>query len=156
MQNLCPCGSNKSYENCCKQYISGNKKPKTAEILMRSRYSAYVFQEIDYIINTTNPNNRNDYSYEDIENWSKSSKWKKLIILNTEKGTESDITGIVEFQAFYEINGISQIHHEKSVFDKIDNVWYYTTQLPVSPIKINRNSPCPCGSGKKYKKCCGK
>ncbi|MBZ4683402.1 MAG: motif domain protein [Fusobacteriales bacterium] len=156
MQNLCPCGSNKSYENCCKQYISGNKKPKTAELLMRSRYSAYVFQEIDYIINTTNPNNRNDYSYEDIENWSKSSKWKKLIILNTEKGTESDITGIVEFQAFYEINGISQIHHEKSVFDKIDNVWYYTTQLPVSPIKINRNSPCPCGSGKKYKKCCGK
>ncbi|MDN5303195.1 MAG: motif domain protein [Fusobacteriaceae bacterium] len=156
MQNLCPCGSNKSYENCCKQYISGNKKPKTAELLMRSRYSAYVFQEIDYIINTTNPNNRNDYSYKDIENWSKSSKWKKLIILNTEKGTESDITGIVEFQAFYEINGISQIHHEKSVFDKIDNVWYYTTQLPVSPIKINRNSPCPCGSGKKYKKCCGK
>ena len=22
--------------------------------------------------------------------------------------------------------------------------------------KIDRNAPCPCGSGKKYKKCCGK
>jgi len=22
--------------------------------------------------------------------------------------------------------------------------------------KIGRNDPCPCGSGKKYKKCCGK
>ena len=22
--------------------------------------------------------------------------------------------------------------------------------------KIKRNEPCPCGSGKKYKKCCGK
>jgi len=22
--------------------------------------------------------------------------------------------------------------------------------------KINRNDPCPCGSGKKYKKCCGR
>jgi SEC-C motif/HEPN domain len=24
-----------------------------------------------------------------------------------------------------------------------------------SPIKVGRNDPCPCGSGKKYKKCCG-
>jgi uncharacterized protein YecA (UPF0149 family) len=28
--------------------------------------------------------------------------------------------------------------------------------LPVQqPAKIGRNDPCPCGSGKKYKKCCG-
>lgn len=26
---------------------------------------------------------------------------------------------------------------------------------PVSVVKIGRNDPCPCGSGKKYKKCCG-
>jgi hypothetical protein len=25
-----------------------------------------------------------------------------------------------------------------------------------APVKIGRNDPCPCGSGKKYKKCCGK
>ncbi len=27
---------------------------------------------------------------------------------------------------------------------------------PVTVNKIGRNEPCPCGSGKKYKKCCGK
>ncbi|RYZ84342.1 MAG: DUF1186 domain-containing protein, partial [Proteobacteria bacterium] len=27
--------------------------------------------------------------------------------------------------------------------------------LPIrNPVKIGRNDPCPCGSGKKYKKCC--
>ena len=26
----------------------------------------------------------------------------------------------------------------------------------VKPPKIGRNDPCPCGSGKKYKKCCGR
>ena len=26
---------------------------------------------------------------------------------------------------------------------------------PARPIKIGRNDPCPCGSGKKFKKCCG-
>ena len=28
-------------------------------------------------------------------------------------------------------------------------------QIPASSKKIGRNEPCPCGSGKKYKKCCG-
>jgi len=28
-------------------------------------------------------------------------------------------------------------------------------QVPVKSQKIGRNAPCPCGSGKKYKKCCG-
>lgn len=27
--------------------------------------------------------------------------------------------------------------------------------LPAQSEKIERNAPCPCGSGKKYKKCCG-
>ena len=25
----------------------------------------------------------------------------------------------------------------------------------MSIVKVSRNEPCPCGSGKKYKKCCG-
>jgi len=27
---------------------------------------------------------------------------------------------------------------------------------PAKKVKVGRNDPCPCGSGKKYKKCCGK
>ncbi|PIP38932.1 MAG: hypothetical protein COX19_09930 [Desulfobacterales bacterium CG23_combo_of_CG06-09_8_20_14_all_51_8] len=30
-----------------------------------------------------------------------------------------------------------------------------TTETRVVESKIGRNEPCPCGSGKKYKKCCG-
>jgi hypothetical protein len=33
----------------------------------------------------------------------------------------------------------------------------YTPPKPyIAPPKLGRNDPCPCGSGKKYKKCCGK
>jgi len=28
--------------------------------------------------------------------------------------------------------------------------------IPAKSLKVGRNQPCPCGSGKKYKKCCGK
>ncbi len=27
-------------------------------------------------------------------------------------------------------------------------------QTPIRVMKVGRNDPCPCGSGKKYKKCC--
>ena len=30
-----------------------------------------------------------------------------------------------------------------------------TPTMPVTRQKVGRNEPCPCGSGKKYKKCCG-
>jgi hypothetical protein len=33
---------------------------------------------------------------------------------------------------------------------------YNSTKTVVKGEKIGRNDPCPCGSGKKYKKCCGK
>ena len=31
-----------------------------------------------------------------------------------------------------------------------------STKPARTPTKVGRNDPCPCGSGKKYKKCCGK
>ena len=31
-----------------------------------------------------------------------------------------------------------------------------TRQIKLETPKVGRNDPCPCGSGKKYKKCCGK
>jgi uncharacterized protein YchJ len=30
-----------------------------------------------------------------------------------------------------------------------------TSPVPITRQKVGRNEPCPCGSGKKYKKCCG-
>jgi SEC-C motif-containing protein len=48
----CPCGSGKSYGECCRPVISGEKKAPTAESLMRARYSAYVKHEIDFIIDS--------------------------------------------------------------------------------------------------------
>ena len=95
------------------------------------------------------------------EKWSKESEWMGLEIVNTDKGTETDDEGIVEFKATYREKGKTVVHHEKSYFVKKDGTWYYQKWLPlqrtiVNDSKVGRNDPCPCGSGKKYKKCCGK
>ena len=80
---------------------------------------------------------------------------------STTKGGEDDKDGIVEFKATYIENGKTIVHHERSYFVKKNGVWFYQKWLPITSTRINenkvgRNDPCPCGSGKKYKKCCGK
>jgi SEC-C motif-containing protein len=68
----------------------------------------------------------------------------------------------VEFEASYERDGLRDIHHERAQFKKVDGQWLYDegdivpkTIVRATP-KVGRNDPCPCGSGKKYKHCCGK
>lgn len=158
---ICNCGSRLNYSDCCEKYINGSAKPETAEALMRSRYTAYTIHDIDYIMNTHDPDNRDKVSRAVLKDWSESSKWISLEILDTEKGLKDDEEGFVEFKAKYEVDGLIHTHHEKSLFLKKDGLWYYSDDEPISKTikndkKVGRNDPCTCGSGEKSKKCCGK
>ncbi len=163
-KDLCPCGSGKTYAECCEGIIKGSVKAPTAEALMRARYSAYEKQEIDFIINSCEEGEKiAEIDRKATEEWSKTSKWHGLKILRTEKGTENDDEGIVEFEATYtDRKGLRDVHHELGYFKKIDGNWMYSVGQvkPMTVIregaKVGRNDPCPCGSGKKYKKCCGR
>jgi SEC-C motif-containing protein len=160
MEN-CPCGSGRVYDDCCGQYITGKAKPATAEALMRSRYSAYEKKAIDYIVETCLRDEEHGIDIEGTRRWSENSSWHGLKILATEKGGSSDEEGLVEFKATYTQGGLRETHHEKAAFSKKDGIWLYVdgevipeTVVRESP-KVGRNDPCPCGSGKKYKKCHG-
>lgn len=162
-KDRCPCGSGLAYADCCEGIIKGAKKAPTAESLMRARYSAYEKQEIDFIINSCEEGEKiAEIDRKETEKWSKTSTWHGLTILRTEKGGEGDEEGIVEFEATYtDKNGFRDIHHEIGLFKKINGEWLYSVGnvKPMTVVregaKIGRNDPCPCGSGKKYKKCCG-
>lgn len=80
-----------------------------------------------------------------------------------EGGGEDDTKGMVEFVARYRKNSQAFDHHEIAEFVKEDDRWYFKDGHAPQPMqairngpKIGRNDPCPCGSGKKYKKCCAK
>ncbi|MAW07941.1 MAG: hypothetical protein CME61_06630 [Halobacteriovoraceae bacterium] len=156
----CHCGENESFEDCCNKFIEGIAKPETAEQLMRSRYSAFVVGATDYVFNTHHADSRGDVSKEEIENWSKSSKWNGLEIVRTSDGGNTDESGEVEFIARYSTDGNEYAHHERASFKKVDEHWYFVDgQILKEVIKnphknVGRNDPCICGSGKKYKKCC--
>jgi len=158
---LCPCCSEKKYIDCCFPIIKGERKAQTAEELMRSRYSAHAKHEIDYILNSTHPDKRNNFNIKSSQEWSLKSEWLGLEIKNTIDGNISDMEGYVEFIAKFKYKDLPQTLHEKSFFKKDNDTWFYFDGKPVpakqvsNASKIGRNEPCPCGSGKKFKKCCG-
>ena len=78
----CPCGENKPFINCCNPVIISHSA-ETAEQLMRSRYTAYVIKDIDYLIHTTHPKKRLKKLRKDIESWINLPVWEKLEVHNT-------------------------------------------------------------------------
>lgn len=157
----CPCGSAKAYTLCCGPYLEGSAKAPTAEALMRSRYTAYVQHAIDYIVDTCVDGVEGRIDREETRKWSENSHWEGLKILEVQKGGLNDTEGLVEFEAVYTQKGIRYEHHERSSFVKKDGVWLFEDGAVIPKTiqrtgeKVGRNDPCPCGSGKKYKKCCG-
>ncbi len=158
----CPCGSGRSYSECCEPFISGKAKAPTAEALMRSRYTAYAVHAVDYIVDTCIKDEDHGIDVKQTRDWSEKSEWLGLKIISTSKGGPSDKEGTVEFIAEYTSGGFKDKHHEIAGFKKINDTWLYDkgqivpkTIVRESP-KVGRNDPCPCGSGRKYKHCCGK
>lgn len=117
---------------------------------MRSRYSAYVLKNSVYLRNTWHPST----CPADLNIGNDDTPWQRLVIITTGKGGEGDQEGVVEFAAFYQGGQL----HERSRFLREGARWYYLDGELLPPHtteKAGRNAPCPCGSGKKFKRCCG-
>lgn len=107
---------------CCLPYITGEKIAATAEALMRSRYTAYVNDEYDYLVNTWHVSTRP--ATLDLDD-TRPDKWLGLKIVNTTAGGVTDTGGEVEFIAKYKFKGKAYRLHEKSRFLKEAGKWYY-------------------------------
>lgn len=134
--------------------------PKTPKALLEARYKAYAKGNIDFIIESCHPDIRKKMNRKEIEEWSRNSKWHGLDVEDTHEEGDS---GFVKFTCRYEQQGQEVEHREIAEFRKAgDSKWYYyDSRKPPTTIqregpKIGRNDPCSCGSGKKFKKCCGK
>ncbi len=147
----CPCGSTILFPTCCGVVIQDHGKAVTAEQLMRSRYSAFVIKDSKHILASWYITNRpKSLNFDDHP-----VVWLELEIHNTVDGEENDTTGQVEFTSKYLENGLFCSLREISDFVKENGLWYYKSgECTVHREQLARNSPCPCGSGKKFKRCC--
>ena len=115
----CPCGSGKTYQNCCEPYHTEKEIPQTPEQLMRSRYTAFAMVLPEYLVDTTHSSTQKDNDFSDIEDWAKSNKWLKLEIVFTKENK-------VRFRAFYQDrNNEIYEHDELSTFTQENGKWFY-------------------------------
>jgi len=154
----CLCGSEIEYSHCCELFHNKENTPVTAEALMRSRFTAYASKNESYLLETWSKSKRPekiDFSKEE-------AVWTKLDIVKTKKGTKKESKGIVEFKAYYTLENEAYVMTEISRFIKSAGRWFYLDGIVKSVAKVDqqsnqgKNAPCSCGSGKKFKRCCGK
>jgi SEC-C motif domain protein len=156
----CPCGSGDNFADCCQPIINGTRESQKAEELMRARYSAFVMGAIDFIVASTHSRTRKEIDLDFVREWSETSTWHGLEILEIKDVNENK--AFVSFEARFTQKGEDQTHREKSLFEREDGQWRFVTgdelknpTVRYETPKPGRNDPCPCGSGKKYKKCHG-
>jgi SEC-C motif-containing protein len=122
----CPCCSGKPYKDCCSPYHQG-KEAEDALVLMRSRYSAYALNNVDYIIRTTHPRhpsvsqNLNRWK-EEILAFAMNTDFERLEILNfKEQGSQANVV----FIAHLKVNDEDATFTERSFFAKEGGRWFY-------------------------------
>ncbi len=148
---LCFCGSGLKLADCCLPIVEGKRSAPTAESLMRARYTAYVLENNDYLRASWHPDSRP----QNLNIQPGAIRWLGLEIRSTRGGQAGDSSGRVEFVARFEQQGIRDQVHEDSRFIFENGRWWYMDGNLKTSEKVGRNDPCPCGSGKKFKKCCG-
>lgn len=151
MNTFCPCQSGLPYADCCAPLHQGKRNATDAEALMRSRYAAYALQQTDYIVSTTVPAQQALLNRPAIDAWSRGAEWLGLTVLR-HRPPIGKHHAQVEFEARFCEQGEIRVHRELSAFVNINGSWYFID--PTVPLP-GMKTPCFCGSGKKFKQCCG-
>ncbi|MGW3286200.1 YchJ family protein [Streptomyces sp. NPDC001002] len=112
----CPCGLQEPYDSCCGRFHRGEAAAPTAEALMRSRYSAFVMLDEEYLRGTWHPRTRP--ARLDLD---PAMRWTGLEILGTADGTAFHSAGTVTFRASFKGGSL----HERSRFERVDGAWVY-------------------------------
>lgn len=159
-QEHCFCGSGKDFGACCGPIMEGAALARTPEELMRARFSAHCKRDYAFLVTSTHPDHREGVSEEEISQWAQHVNWTELEVHSATPG-ENENQGHVSFTAHFTIKDTPQELREDASFEKLDGQWFYVDghvygQEPYrrEAPRVGRNEPCPCGSGKKYKKCC--
>ncbi|NHC43747.1 YchJ family protein [Motilibacter aurantiacus] len=121
----CPCGLGPAYDDCCGRLHSGRARATTAELLMRSRYTAFALRDEAYLLRTWHPATRPVRV-----DLPPGLEWTGLQVLDRVAGGPSDDLGTVSFVASYREGGRPGRLAERSRFRREDGSWLYLAALP--------------------------
>lgn len=157
---LCPCNSGQEFDVCCGALLRG-EAATTPEALMRARFTAFVSGDVAFLERTMAGEAMADFDRPAVEKAMQGVEGLGVEVRTISGGGPDDVEGTVEYVARFKSHGKPIAHHERALFRREDKAWLYidgeaNPKAPPRQVdKVGRNDPCPCGSGRKYKKCCG-
>lgn len=162
-RTTCPCESHKSFLGipCCEEIITGKRKAKSAKELLRARYTAFTTCAMAFIVATTHPRVREEFDEPSNRKWAETSTFTRLELLDTI--SDGEFAEYVTFEAHFTQKNQRDIHRERARFERLDGEWFFVSSETLKPQTIQydapkprRNQQCPCGSNRKYKRCCSR
>lgn len=148
MSEKCPCCSGKQYSLCCEPFLKGNQIPASAEQLMRSRYSAYVMQDADYLIATWHPARREPKLAGLLSESFQDTEWLSLNVTRCNHGCHDNEAFVTFFARYREKRTFMLSMSVRAFFARINagtmlmeqrRQWGATIVAPVAPRKNTRN-----------------
>lgn len=148
--SVCPCGSGKLFKKCCSPILADQSLALTPEKLMRSRYTAYVLKDSTHLLRTWDMSTRpNSLKFE------QHIIWLNLVVEDVPEPLPNDNAAQITFQATFIHNDKLMRIKERALFTYKNSLWFYKQgELSTRATAIPLKGLCPCGSGKKYKRCC--
>lgn len=168
---LCICGSKIESKKCCNEIVNANAQANTPLELMRSRYFAFAMGITDYLVASHSTLTRTPQLAQELSKWCSVTRWAKLVIHSFDKVsmaqcTKENVFTIADqrlptvcFSAFYFYDNEFYMMKELSRFIIEDEQWRYLDGEALEHVnygKLGANTPCPCNSGQKFKRCCKK
>jgi len=112
----CPCGTDRPLSECCGPLLTTERLAETAEELMRSRYTAHVFGNVEHLWRTWDGRTR------PVDVTPGDTRWTGLTIREVVDGGPEDATGVVRFVARHEGGELV----ERAEFTRRGGRWFYT------------------------------
>ena len=119
----CPCGLPAAYDRCCGRFCRGAPAP-TAELLMRSRYTAYARQDGAHLLASWHSSTRPATLTFDED-----LRWTRLDVVGTSGGGLLDTVGTVHFRATHVRRRAVGVLEERSRFSREDGRWVYVAPV---------------------------
>ena len=146
----CPCGSGRSYEACCRIVHADHGRALLPEELLRARYTAYVLGKDDFLLRSW------DYATRPAAiDLSAPIRWLQLLIAEAQPVNGQSRSAEIRYTAlFIEQKRLVELT-ERATFVRRAGLWYYADGTAnAQTFKLAAQTPCPCGSGRKFKRCC--
>ena len=154
----CPCTSGHPYAQCCRPIHADICVASEPEQVVRARFAAQVLGDVGFFRQSIVRQHRHSPAVDEFAAMIGQQRYKAITITSSTKTGWLKRRATVVCRIYQRSGKRLATHAERIHLAREAHAWRVVDidLITAEPKpRLGRNAPCPCGSGKKYKRCCG-